>query len=227
MKSLFLFESWYASFIFRGHTTLLLYYPKNGLTHHYCNSGLEATAKQPRESLYIPDLAAAANRIIQALVTLCTWQKYEDSWNKISCDDWTKKYTLLLVSMYYCTYYYRGSLDSGNSSSLPFCYQNFFPFYSEISARNTKDYRFLWYIAWINFVTNFPAIRGPPVHTLHVFQPFLQGMWKVEMPKILPLIQLIISSIIKRCCRLIRFPLKDFSATRRPTFMFCLALITR
>ena len=116
---------------------------------------MEATAKQPRESLYIPDLAAAANRIIQALVTLCTWQKYEDSWNKISCDDWTKKYTLLLVSMYYCTY--RGSLDSGNSSSLPFCYQIFFPFYSEISARNTKDYRFLWYLYSMNkFCDKFP-----------------------------------------------------------------------
>ena len=73
---------------------------------------MEATAKQLRESLYIPDLAAAANRIIQALVTLCTWQKYEDSWNKISCDDWTKKYTLLLVSMYYCTYYYSKSSHS-------------------------------------------------------------------------------------------------------------------
>ena len=43
----------------------------------------------------------AANRIIQALVTLCTWQKYEDSWNKISCD-WPKKIKLCATAHIAC-----------------------------------------------------------------------------------------------------------------------------
>ena len=62
----------------------------------------------------------AANRIIQALVTLCTWQKYEDSWNKISCD-WPKKNKTLCYCTHRMSFNHFKFLECGRLKCQKFC----------------------------------------------------------------------------------------------------------